>query len=558
MKKTHLTMTTDKLNRRDFLEFFGRAALVGYLGSKIPFNALANQTEISKFNIPRLLPSDQDQLLLAPNLEYQILLSEGDIISKDSKLKFGANCDFNAFIPFDQKNLNDGWLFTNHEYVNPLIHSSIATLLSPKKTKEMVEMEMDQVGASVVRCYQEKNGRWKIDTKDSRNFRLTGKTWIPFSNDQAVAGAKQALGTLANCQGGITPWGHFLTCEENYGHFYGELQFHEKDKALKRLKKPEQFYLDEDMGWHRHFPQSPSHYGWVVEHNPKTQESKKLLSLGRFSHEGALCVLASDKRTVVYMGDDKADECLYKFISDQPNSLDSGTLYVASLEKKSWLPLKIDSHPDFKKRFGDQIQLLVETRTAAAILGGTPLDRPEDIKQDPVHKGIYVSLTNNWKKGRPHGRILKIQEHNNDPLSLKFEHSTFIDGGNASGISCPDNLLFDKSGNLWVLTDRSTSRIGKAEYSDFKNNGLHFIPMSGPHAGKSFQIASAPIEAELTGPCFSPDGETLFLSVQHPGEDSPTDQELKSNWPGKNGQKPKSSVVAISGKTMTQLVNYKG
>ena len=77
---------------------------------------------------------------------------------------------------------------------------------------------------------------------------------------------------------------------------------------------------------------------------------------------------------------------------------------------------------------------------------------------------------------------------------------------------------------------------------------------NGSQAGEIIQVASAPIDAEFTGPCFSSDGKTLFLSVQHPGEKSPSKDNLTSIWPKEKGG-PKSSVITIEGKLIDELIN---
>jgi len=125
----------------------------------------------------------------------------------------------------------------------------------------------------------------------------------------------------------------------------------------------------------------------------------------------------------------------------------------------------------------------------------------------------------------------------------------------STGFSCPDNLLFEKVGNLWFTSDISGSKMNKSpEYLPFKNNGLFVLIRSGIQAGEIIQVASAPVDAEFTGPCFSPDGKTLFLSVQHPGERSLNLNNLTSTWPNKKDG-PKSSVITIQGKLINELIN---
>ncbi len=183
-----------------------------------------------------------------------------------------------------------------------------------------------------------------------------------------------------------------------------------------------------------------------------------------------------------------------------------------------------------------------------------PLDRPEDIEICPRTGAVYTTLTNNAAKMNFFGSILKLEEKNNDPFALEFKSSIFLTGGEESGLACPDNLVFDRRGNLWVTTDMPGSNMHKVPYTKFKNNGLFFIPMEGVNAGRAFLVASGPTDSELTGPCFSPDGRTLFLSVQHPGENSKNRENPTSRWP--NGEKdiPRSSVVAISGPLLDTII----
>ncbi|MEO0813952.1 MAG: alkaline phosphatase PhoX, partial [Myxococcota bacterium] len=98
----------------------------------------------------------------------------------------------------------------------------------------------------------------------------------------------------------------------------------------------------------------------------------------------------------------------------------------------------------------------------------------------------------------------------------------------------------------------------RREYRPFGHNGLFYIPMAGEHAGRVFQVAAGPREAELTGPKFSPDGTTLFLSVQHPGEESKTGGTYTSHWPDGGSSKPRPAVVAIQGPALTALAVARG
>ncbi|HEY9845148.1 MAG TPA: alkaline phosphatase PhoX, partial [Candidatus Caenarcaniphilales bacterium] len=121
----------------------------------------------------------------------------------------------------------------------------------------------------------------------------------------------------------------------------------------------------------------------------------------------------------------------------------------------------------------------------------------------------------------------------------------FAQGGEAgteagAGFANVDNLVFDRQGNIWGVTDMSTSThngfdVGAAatpneishgktgNVSDltgvFGNNWLFYMPTSGPDAGEVIPFAYGPVRCEMSGPTFV--GDTLLLSIQHPGEDCP-------------------------------------
>ncbi len=484
-------------------------------------------------------PSGADDLLLAPGLSYSILLKRGDMLNEHEH--FGDCADFTAFFPLEKNNPNDGLLWVNHEYFLPLFVTGKSVVKGAKRNKEEVYKEQLEVGGSIVRVRRGADGNWKPVIGDAYNRRITARTVIPFAWHEPIAGSTSAIGMLGNCAGGVTPWGNVLSCEEGYIEYYGDRDYALGGMPLGRADHTCIF------GWETVCDYAPEHYGWTVEINPRTGEAKKLVALGRFGKESATVVQARDGRCVVYSGDDDIDRCLYKFIASRPGSLEVGTLHVANVETGKWIPLTRDSHPMLKKVFKDETDLLVRARLAGLLAGGSQLDRPEDIEVDPVTGAVYVTLTNNRNKGNDYGSIMKIEEAGNDPTALEFKASTFLTGGPATGFACPDNLAFDKNGNLWFTCDISASSLGAGPYAAFGNNGLFYVAMKGPEAGKAVQMASAPVHAELTGPSFSADGRTLFISVQHPGEESKSKDAPTSHWPDGKGTTPVSAVVAIQG-----------
>ena len=526
-----------KLQRRTFLEFLGK----GVVGSAVLPPLLAkNQFNFKKsFQIKGLSPSDADKLNLAKGLDFDVLIKWGDKINDVDT--FGFNNDFTAFLPFDKNNPDDGILWVNHEYVDSRFVSGYTG--EQERTMEQVQKEQYAVGGSFIRIQKNKRGKWKLVKDDPQNRRVSGHTLIPFNWDEKIAGKDKAVGTLANCSGGVTPWGTILTCEENYDGFVGERNHKTGERTISKY----------DIGWTDFINYPPEHYGWVVEVDPKTGEAKKHIALGRCAHECATVQELADGRLVVYTGDDAINQCIYKFIGSKPRSLSEGTLYVANTKLGKWESLKYEDSKVLQKLFKNQTEVLIRLREAARYIGGTPLDRPEDIDIDPINGNVLISLTNNFTVKNYHGSILKIVEDNGDHASLTFKAETYLAGGEETGFACPDNMAFDPVGNFWFTTDMSGSLMNKEPYEAFKNNGLFLVPRFGDQAGEIIQIASAPRDAELTGPWFAPDGKTLFLSVQHPGEMSPSLDQLTSHWPGGGTSIPKPAVVAIYGELLESL-----
>lgn len=520
-------------SRRDFLSFIAVASATSLLP--------ACRTSSKKAPPPPFLsltPTTEDLLKLAPGFEWKPLLRWRDPLNREGA-RFGFNNDYLAYIPLSKATPLEGLLWVNHEYSDPYYNSGWRP--GQPRTKEQIEIERREVGGSIVHI-KNSGGTWDYVKNSKYNRRLDAFTKIPFVSP--VLGKKEAIGTFAGCAGGITPWGTILSAEENYYNFIGEVDY----STGKRELKPNPNYLS----WEEHAKLPPEHYGWIVEVNLKTGAAKKLTAMGRFSHECATCVLAQDGRTVVYSGDDAEFEHLYKFISDKPGSLDTGELFVADTVNGRWLSLDREKDDRLKAAFKDQMDLLVQASRAAKIVGATPLDRPEDVEIQPSTGTVFVSLSLNKKNGNFFGSLLKIEEKNADPLSLEFKASTYVAGG--EDFSCPDNLAFDARGNLWMTSDISGSSVRRAPYNKFGNNGLFYIPLSGEHAGRAFQVASAPVGAEFTGPFFAPDGKTLFLSVQHPGERGHTDNHFPSHWPDGPGHDPAPCVVQIQGPMMEQLL----
>ncbi|MBT2687458.1 DUF839 domain-containing protein [Bacillus sp. ISL-47] len=541
-----------ELNRRKFLTYVGTGvgaltvASAG-LGTMVPkveakgaeaaSHLFGFQKKISGLNFKPIDPTDKDDLVLPRGYKYDVVAAYGDVINQKGDT-FGFNNDFTLYFPIDGD--KRGLLWVNHEYSSEMfVHG--AKPASGKYTASQIQKMLYNQGGSIIEVYRDKEGSWKMDTKSKYARRITGLTPFqltgPAKGSKTVANATNVQGTFANCSGGMTLWGTVLSAEENFENTA-------KDAGL-----------------------NDTHYGWIVEVDPfdPTFKLRKHTALGRFNHENASVGLTNDNRVVVYMGDDKKDACVYKFISRNKyvesrgkanaDLLEEGTLYVANMGSGKWVPLTAENvrkaakdKPELLKKFQTQADVVVNCHEAALLVGGTPTDRPEDVEISPFDKTVFIAHTNNDRHGNFHGHITRFIEDGDDLGALSFDFEIFAAGGKQSGFSAPDNLTFDSLGNLWTVTDMSSSKLNSGIYTHFANNGMFVIPTIGKNVGEAFQFASAPIEAELTGPSFTPNETTLFLSIQHPGEESADLNNLTSKWPHRKGDSmPRPGVVAITG-----------
>ncbi|MCS0655597.1 PhoX family phosphatase [Cytobacillus firmus] len=541
-----------ELNRRKFLTYVGTGvgaltvASTG-LGAMVPraeakgveaaSQLFGFQKKISGLNFKPIDPTDKDDLVLPRGYKYDVVAAYGDVINKKGDT-FGFNNDFTLYFPIDKD--KRGLLWVNHEYSSDLfVHGARPS--NGKYTAEQIQEMLYNQGGSIIEVYRDKEGTWKMDTDSKYARRITGLTPFqltgPAKGSKAVGGATNVQGTFANCSGGMTLWGTVLSAEENF-------ESTSKDAGL-----------------------NDTHYGWIVEIDPFDPNFKprKHTALGRFNHENAAVGLTNDNRVVVYMGDDKKDACVYKFISKNKyvksrgkanaDLLEEGTLYAANMGSGKWVPLTIENvqkavkgNADLLKKFQTQADVAVHCHEAALLVGGTPTDRPEDVEISPFDNTVFIAHTNNDKHGNFHGHITRFIEEGDDLGALTFDFEIFAAGGKQSGFSAPDNLTFDSLGNLWTVTDMSSSKLNTGIYTHFANNGMFVIPTIGKNTGEAFQFASAPVEAELTGPSFTPNETTLFLSIQHPGEETEDLNNLTSKWPHRKGDTmPRPGVVAITG-----------
>ncbi len=618
-----------RFNRRDVL----RGALTATALATLPGYALLNPDEAlaqaaakAAFDFKEVTAGSDENHVIAEGYDADILIRWGDPVlpgapgfdplkqtAAAQKLQFGYNNDFVGYLPMPgaANGSQHGLLCVNHEYTNEELMfpgmggpQQIKKNAFSKMTKELAEIEMAAHGGAVIEIKKD-NGKWQVVPNSKYARRIDANTPMDITGPaagharmktKADPDGRRVLGMVNNCAGGMTPWGTWLTCEENFnGVFWGSADGHPEAAKLRRYGAPSNQY-----NWGAYFdrfdvakePNEPNRFGWILEIDPLDPAStpKKRTALGRVKHEGAAGATSKDGRYVVYTGDDERFDYVYKFVTagkiDPANRaanldlLDNGTLFVAKYNADGsgeWLPLVFGQGPlTAEKGFTSQADVLIDARLAGDALGATKMDRPEDVEASPATGKVYVMLTNNTSRkpgqedaanpraNNKFGHIIEMSPEDGDHASTRFRWEVLVRCGDMSDpkvgatfnpattkdgwFGMPDNLAFDSRGRLWVATD------GMSKKSAGRNDGLWAIETEGALRGTSKGFYRVPEGAEMCGPCFTPDDETLFLAVQHPGEGDEAAGEGSfenpaTRWPDfKPDMPPRPSIVVITRK----------
>ncbi len=428
---------------------------------------------------------------------------------------------------------------------------------------------------------------------------------------------RTVLGTLGNCAGGTTPWGTILSGEENFNGYFVAAGTSPGDRRYGLTSRPTSrgWEVDEPRFDTRNagYENEKHRFGYIVEVDPfdPTSTPRKHSALGRFKHEGANVTVAADGRVVAYMGDDERFDYLYKFVSTrrvQPGDgpaarqanmtlLSEGSLYVARLQGNSaaeidgrgalpsdgafdgvgeWLPLLIDNRSVVPGMTAEEVAVF--TRLAADTVSPTKMDRCEDVEPNPLTGKVYVACTNNTNRGvgsnagpdeanprtqNRDGHVVELIEAGGDATGTRFtwnlllvcgdpasDPTTYFSGypkESVSPISCPDNVAFDSAGNLWISTDGQPGTIGF-------NDGLFKVALEGPERGRVEQFLAVPRDAETCGPIIHDQEDTVFVAVQHPGEDG-TWAAQRSAFPDyvRAGRAPRRGEAAVPRPSVVQV-----
>ncbi|MGC7840411.1 PhoX family protein [Pseudomonas wayambapalatensis] len=424
--------------------------------------------------------------------------SDGSNTSTDQANAMGMNHDGMHFFPINGSS-DDGLLAINFEYIeaDALHPNGPTTDGTGKRPVEEVRKEINAHGAGVVRL-SKVNGRWQVMQNDPLNRRFTTASLMDIAGPMRGTDhvktkfsptGTQARGTNNNCGNGYTPWGTYLTCEENWPGIFVNKGVRPADQVRIGVSASGGQYKWETVagdasevnGEFARFNVTPtgasatddyrneaSTYGYIVEIDPYNSATLavKRTALGRFRHEGCCPGLpVAGKPLVWYTGDDSNNEYLYKFVSDAvwdpadanpadrlatgAKYMDKGKLYVARFNadgKGVWLLLDVatptTAGSTLGALYGDLPGIILNTRGAADAVGATPMDRPEWTAVNPLNGDVYLTLTNNSARtaakvdaANPrgpnrHGHI--IRWHDSDDHK-SFTWDIFVFGANAAG-----------------------------------------------------------------------------------------------------------------------------
>jgi secreted PhoX family phosphatase len=598
----------------------------------------------------------------------------------------------------DPTNSTRGLLVLNHENINQqYLHAAGATnnpasatdlAAGPRPEGEALK-EIECHGVSVVEVTRASaSGAWSYVQDSAFNRRITPLTPMTFAGPVAGNAALRTTfstngtagrGTVNNCANGYMPWGTYLTNEENWAGYFRRLAGDVTARggaAAKANISLARYGIPEgragNFGWatvnaatagdtsYRRwnisvqagapadgtgdFRNEANQFGWVVEIDPYTQASvpRKRTALGRMNHEGCWCGRTiPGVRPAFYMGDDAANEYIYKFVSATPwvaadaapadrlatgdKYLNSGTLFVARFNADGtgqWLPLTFGIGPLTPSSavypFADQADVLINARLAADALGATKMDRPEWTAINPATGEMYCTLTQNTTRtpsntdaanpraytdpkvngaastnGNANGHIVRLRETGDTTEAGSFNWDVYAFGAgsdlsaaniNLSGLdatndfSMCDGLWFSRASSpaglvtpvLWIetddnaYTDVTNCMLLAAMPGTVNDGGTRTITNTiGAATGtQATRVGKAPganlrrflvgcKECEITGIDTTPDGRSVFVNIQHPGENG-TATTPSSNWPANQGGvaapgvRPRSATIVIT------------
>lgn len=636
--QTFADVMADAISRRGVLRAGAVLGTVAAVGSGIATTPVAagvpsrrvpagHGTTPSGLRFDPVAPNTVDAVVTPAGHDQKVVIRWGDPLFKGvpefdvrnqsgerQKGQFGFNNDFLGLLPYTG---STRLMVVNHEYTSETLMYPDYDPANP--TRNQVETSWAAHGLSVVAVKEDrrtgalhpvvghqKNRRFHTHSE----FELTGPVaGHPLVRTTADPKGRTVLGTLNNCSGGLTPWGSWLTAEENINQYFANAASITDPVQAKRLARYGIAGAASERKWERfdnrfdltEEPNEANRFGWIVEIDPydPTSTPRKRTALGRFKHEAAQPRITRDGRVAVYMGDDERFDYFYKFVSsDKVRSgrsrsdrrhnfdlLDHGTLYVAKFFGDSppaeidgtgvlpsdgrfdgsgeWIPLVTGTTSHVPGMSAEEV--LVFTRLAADSVGATKMDRPEDVEPSPRTGAVYVALTNNTNRGaagkaaadetnprnvNKNGHVLELVERKNDSAATSFAWNLLLVCGDPA----------DSSTCFGGYPKQDVSPISCPDNLAFDPYGNLWISTDGNALGSHDGLFGVAVEGPergrtrqfLTVPTGAEtcgpviERERVLVCVQHPGEkDGATVDAPASTWPDGPGHVPRPAVVAV-------------
>ncbi|MEM1434393.1 MAG: PhoX family phosphatase [Pseudomonadota bacterium] len=491
------------LSRRNILKGSLTAAAAGYLAPAPAFAGYSSSggslLGFAPLTIETATAAEGRMVTVSPDYEYQILIPWGSRIDPNSGVReyngepdrrptsaeqeqlIGIGHDGMFFYPKFLPRVieaelkqgrtlpkfrrllqeDDGMLCVNHEFgTNPHV------LGKPfPESLEDVRISQAAHGVSVVRVEKEGNNPWKVRS-DKNSRRVTVNTPMDVSGPAAGSplldnpAGNPVLGTVNNCGSGRTPWGTYVTCEENFNGYFGSTDLSVdpsssvgfddlQDTAYRRYGFSSNGF---GYGWHvfderfdianAGYRNESNRFGWCVEIDPFDGSKKpvKRTAMGRFKHEAVAVKELDDGRVAVYMGDDQRGDYCYKFESELPwreaisqdkSPLDEGKLYVAVFASDlnlgigtgkgvgEWVELNYKDSRIAEAGLDTQDKVVTYARLAADAVGATKMDRPEWTTIGTKGE-VFWTLTNNNRKDQLAVKDGEIEVNEANPI---FDHT---------------------------------------------------------------------------------------------------------------------------------------
>ncbi len=562
----------------------GKRRPIGFAGVAAPTLPLFDGVTVPNGYVVDILVRHGDPILGT----FPAYAADASNTSFDQEQQFGSHCDGMVFFPLSH---NRGILCVNNEYADDgLLHVGGTV----PWTAEKVRKSQAAHGVSIVTI--EKQGATWVVVPSKHNRRVSTLTPSviagPAAGHALVRTAADptglsVIGILNQCASGPSPWGTYLTSEENFDGYFGGATTPTPDQARYSINAAGFGYrwFEHDTRFNAALnPNEPHRFGWITEIDPAQPDQPpiKRTALGRIKHEGATALTAKNGKVVVYSGDDQVFEYIYKYVSADKwrtmrgrgeSPLDRGTLYVARFNADGsgeWLPLVHGVGPlTAANGFADQATVLVRTRQAADAVGATKMDRPEWITHDELSGDVYVTCSNNSgrvtvdaanpRPANQYGHIVRWSERG-DHSGTAFDWEIFIQAGDPTlgipayngtvigdSFGSPDGIWTDPLGRLWIQTDASTGQQVRPQYAKLRANTM-LVADTDTRETRRFLIG--PPNCEITGMAMSPDHRAMFVGIQHPGEsptfvNNPANPTAFSSWPDGPGNRPRSSVIIV-------------